>query len=137
MKYELTDESINYNGVTLHRIRALRDFGNVKKGDLGGFVEKEENLSHFGAAWIFDEANVFGGARVSDHAKVYEKADVFGHVKVCGNARISGTARLSGEVRIFGHTEISGIARISSDIKEVFEGNLAYAISSEKNRRGK
>ena len=44
-KYRLTDETINVDGRILHRIEALKDFGNVKKGDKGGFVEKEENLS--------------------------------------------------------------------------------------------
>ena len=45
-KYELTNDSIEYDGVTLYRIKALRDFNNVKAGDLGGYIEKEENLSH-------------------------------------------------------------------------------------------
>ena len=33
------------------RIKALRSFMNVSKGDVGGFVEKEENLSHEGDCW--------------------------------------------------------------------------------------
>lgn len=36
-KYELTKDTINWCGRTLHRIRALRDFGNVKKEDIGGY----------------------------------------------------------------------------------------------------
>ena len=42
MKYELTDETIDVSGTTLHRIKALKDFGNVKKGELGGYVKKGE-----------------------------------------------------------------------------------------------
>lgn len=38
-KYELIDESIRRLGVTLYRIRALRDFWNVTAGKLGGFVQ--------------------------------------------------------------------------------------------------
>ena len=38
-KYELTNETINYDGRILHRIKAIKDFGNVKKGDLGGWIE--------------------------------------------------------------------------------------------------
>lgn len=34
-KYELTDETCEFNGVVLHRIRALRNFNNVHEGDLG------------------------------------------------------------------------------------------------------
>lgn len=45
MKFELTSETKVVFGKTLYRIRALVDFGIVKAGDLGGFVEKEDNLS--------------------------------------------------------------------------------------------
>ncbi len=50
-KYELTDETLTLpDGMTLHRIRAQRDFGEgpacVRKGDLGRFVQSESNLSH-------------------------------------------------------------------------------------------
>lgn len=44
-KYEFTGEENTYNGNTVRRIRAIRDFGNIKAGDLGGWLEKEENLS--------------------------------------------------------------------------------------------
>jgi hypothetical protein len=40
-KYELTTEKKN----GLYRIRALKSFGDVKEGDLGGFIESEKNLS--------------------------------------------------------------------------------------------
>ena len=62
-KYELTDETIAFYGKTLHRIRACRDFvtiagKQVKVGDLGGFVETEENLSHDGLCWVYGNAEV-------------------------------------------------------------------------------
>ena len=47
-KYKLTDETINVCGKKLCRIEALKDFGDVKKGDKGGFIEDEHNLSHAG-----------------------------------------------------------------------------------------
>ena len=47
-KYELTNLTREWNGRTLHRIKALKDFNGVKAGDLGGFIEKEDNLSHDG-----------------------------------------------------------------------------------------
>ena len=44
-KYELTQETKKLpNGIILYRIKALNDFGDVKAGDLGGFVEKESNI---------------------------------------------------------------------------------------------
>ncbi|WP_375607463.1 MULTISPECIES: hypothetical protein [unclassified Bartonella] len=63
-KYELTDEKAEFKGVTLHRIRALRDFGKVKKGDLGGFIEKEKNLGHDGNCWVYDDAKVLERATI-------------------------------------------------------------------------
>ena len=85
-KYELTGEVKVKFGVTFKRIRALIDFGNVKKGELGGFIEKEENLSHENNAWVYDDAWVYGDARVYDHARVYGDARVSGNAEVSGNA---------------------------------------------------
>lgn len=45
-KYILTEETKEVGGHILHKIQAVRDFGDVQKGDLGGWVESEENLSH-------------------------------------------------------------------------------------------
>lgn len=58
LKYEFTGEESTYNGNTVRRIRAIRDFGNIKAGDLGGWLEKEENLSHRGNCWVADNATV-------------------------------------------------------------------------------
>ena len=79
-KFELTTDSIKRNGVTLYRIKSLIDFGDVKAGDLGGYVEKEENLSQSGDAWVYDNACVFGDACVCGDACVS------GNARVCGNA---------------------------------------------------
>ena len=62
-KYEFTEETKEITGRTLHRIRALISFDDVAEGDLGGFIEKEENLSHdgdacvCGNAWVCDNAD--------------------------------------------------------------------------------
>ena len=63
-KYKLTEESISFNGKTLYRIESVRDFGTIKKGDKGGFVETERNLSHEGNAWVSGNAIVCGYANV-------------------------------------------------------------------------
>lgn len=39
-KYELTENFIEVLDKKLYRIRALRDFGDVKTGDLGGHKEE-------------------------------------------------------------------------------------------------
>ena len=53
----LIDDTIDVFGVTLFRVKALISFGTVKKGDLGGYVEKEDNLYHSGNAWVSGDAD--------------------------------------------------------------------------------
>ena len=74
-KYELTDETIEVYGTALHRIKALKDFGNVKKGELGGYVESERNLSQEGNCWVYGNAEVYDNAEVCGNAKVFGNAD--------------------------------------------------------------
>lgn len=75
-KFELDLSSkITMFGIELFRIKALISFGNVKKGELGGYVEKEENLSHYGDAWVSGNAVVYGNAWVSGDAVVSKLND--------------------------------------------------------------
>ena len=65
-KYELTDETKVFYGVTLHRIRALTAVGVLAAaGQLGGWVESEKNLEQSGDAWVYGNAQVSGDAWVS------------------------------------------------------------------------
>ena len=121
-KYELTDEVIEVDDVELRRIRAVRNFGDVKAGDLGGFVQSEINLSHhgnawvcddakvYGNAWVYDNAWVYGNARVCDDAKVYGNAWVCDDAKVCGNAWVCGNAEVCGNAWVCGNAEVCGNA---------------------------
>ena len=83
-KFEFTGEtktiSLFFRTATLHRIRAVAEFGLVKIGDLGGWIEKEENLSHEGKAWVCGDAEVWGNAEVCGDAKVFSAS----HVLVIG-----------------------------------------------------
>ena len=97
-KYELLiDDTIDVFGVTLFRIKALISFGNVEKGALGGYVEKEDNLSHYGNAWVYGDAWVYGNAEVYGDAMVYGDAWVSGNAEVYGNAEVSGNAEVYGD----------------------------------------
>ena len=95
-KYELTDIKIEIFDKTLFRIRALRDIEKygVKKNDLGGYIEKEYNLSQSGNAWVAGNAWVYDNARVYDNAWVYGDARVYGNAEVYGNARVCGDAEI-------------------------------------------
>ena len=119
-KYELTDETITIGNHTLHRIRALRDFGNVKAGELGGFVESEKNLSHYNDCWIADNARVYGDAWVRDNALVYgdawvrDNALVYDNARVYGNALVCGDALVCGNALIKNQPDIVSIGLIGS-----------------------
>ena len=74
-KYELTAEFIEKLGKKLFRIKALISFGSVEAGELGGYVEKEDNLAQDGDAWVCGNAEVYGDARVCGNAWVCGNAD--------------------------------------------------------------
>ena len=110
-KYELTDEKIIVDGTTLYRIRALRDIGDsVKSGDLGGYVEGDNNLSHSGTSWVFDNAQVFGDAHVYGNAWVYCNAQVYGNALVYGDAHVYGNAWVYGNALVYGDAHVYGNA---------------------------
>ena len=82
-KYELTDNYKIVKDIKVYQIRAIKDFGFIKKGELGGFIEREENLSNSGNAWVGENAVV------SENARVGGNAEVRGTAVVRGNARIN------------------------------------------------
>ena len=69
-KYELTEDTITCCGNTLHRIRATKSFGGVQAGELGGYIENEDNLSQEGNAWVYGNAGVCDSARDCGNEKV-------------------------------------------------------------------
>ena len=121
-KYKLTDECITIGDKKLYRIESLKDFAFIKKGDKGGFVESEENLSQVGSCWIYNDTKVCGDARVYGNAKVCGNARVYGDAKVCGNAMVCGNARVYGDAKVYGDAEIYDNVRVYGNA-EVF-GNV-------------
>ena len=125
-KYKLTDEFITIGNKKLYRIEALKDFSYVKKGDKGGFIKSEKNLSQngncwvygnamvYGNAWVFGDAWVRGDAKVFEDAQVYGNAKVDGNAKVCGNVLIYGQAKIYGDAKVFGEAIIKGNVTILS-----------------------
>lgn len=111
-KYRLTDETIQHHGITLYRIEALHDFGDIKKGDKGGFVEREDNLSHYGTCWIYNNAKVFGKARVSENACIYYRAEIYGNAKVYEKAKICDNVKVYDDAEIYGDAQVGGKVRV-------------------------
>ena len=111
LKYELTDETKEYGGHSLHRIRALRDIPlitgvTLRSGSLGGWVENVLNLSFIGNCWVHNDSMVMGDARVSDNALVLHDSIVYD----C--ATIKGSAKIQGKSTINRHACVSGMALV-------------------------
>ena len=109
-KFELTEKYVvNEFGTKLYQIKYTKTFKYAKEGELGGYIEKEENLSQEGNAWVSDDARVSGDAWVSGNARVS------GYAQVSGDAVVFGYAQVSGNARVFGDACVSGNACLKSD----------------------
>ena len=125
-KYELTTECKEFLGRKLYRIKSLIDFDSVKEGDLGGWIEKEENLSQEGNTWVYgnatvyDNATVYGNAMVYGNARVYGNAMVYGNARVYDNATVYDNARVCGNAMVYGNVRVHGNAMVygNAEIKK-------------------
>ena len=132
-KYEFTGDTMIFEGRTLKRIRFLRKVWEIEKGSIGGWIEREDNLSHEGDCCVLENSKVFGHARVEgdsvtghscvlkDNVIVKENSFVGGTAVIGADTIISGSAMIldesqvffylnsdSGEVNIKGNTMILG-----------------------------
>ena len=124
-QWEFTGETKICFGITLKRIRATVEFKLkcgivICKGELGGWIEKESNLSD--NAWVSDNAEVYGNAWVYGNARVSGNAEVSGNARVSGDALVSdsawvyGKARVSGNAWVHDSAWVSGNAEVKSSI---------------------
>lgn len=117
-KYELTNETLLYAGDTLYRIRALKDFSDVKAGDLGGYVQYEHNLSHEGDCWIYDYAAVRDSSKVYGDSKIMNESTVKDYAIVCGNSVVKDDALVKDSAYVCNYTvgshEVVGGYRIAT-----------------------
>lgn len=103
---------INWKGITLYRIRALKSFGFTSKGSLGGFIQKEDNLSQKGYCWIEDQAKVYGSGYVKDDAIIWDKAEIYDHASVANNAKVEDNSKVYGNAIIDKNVRVGGEAEI-------------------------
>lgn len=134
-KYRLIPEDCKTNyGRKLYRIKALKDFGVVKAGELGGYIESENNLSFDGEAWVCENAEVFDNARICNDAIIGDNARIYGNAKIrdkaivggnaliydnaliCDDARVYDNAYVYGNAKVFGNARIYGNAVLGDNI---------------------
>jgi hypothetical protein len=105
-KYELlVEDTITFFGVQLFRIKALISFSGIEKGEVGGYIASEKNLSQSGNAWVYGDALVYGDAKVYGNAKVSGNAWVSDDAKVYGNAWVYGNALVYGDAKVYGSAD--------------------------------
>ena len=102
-KYILIKNSRYY---LLYRIKALKNFSDVSKGDIGGYVSSYHNLSQSGNCWVYNNATIRGSAQVTKNACVYDYAVICDYVRVTDNAKVSGQSLIYRYAIIFGNANI-------------------------------
>lgn len=125
LKYKFTDEIKKLDSTRVaYRIEALRDFGDVKAGDKGGWIEKKLNLAQTGTCWVYDDATVWDEAKVTEKACVRGTAVVQNRCEVSGSAVVSGQARVRNEAVVTGSVSVGGSADIDGS---TIEGNAVVS----------
>lgn len=128
-KYKLCrNDTIVIDNNTLYRIQALKSFGDVAEGEIGGYVQSYDNLSYKNNCWIYDNAKVYENAKVRSNAMITNNAIVKGNAviydnaKICDNvividdAIVGDNASIYDNVKIYGKTKIYGNAHIMNNV---------------------
>lgn len=137
MKYDiLKNDYLQYKHpatgtpLKLFRIISLKEFRtkngyDVKKGEVGGYVEGEQNLSQNDFSWIFNTAMVFDDALLID-STVHDQAKVFGNciltdcevrrkVRVWGSCTLTG-CYLTDNVDVSGECEVNDTKAFNASV---------------------
>ena len=118
-KFELVDDdTVVVDGVTLYRVRAVRDFGGtrrgrrvvVKRGELGGYVASEDCLSQEGLAWVYSDAKIVDGY-------VGGSSSLFGRAVLKGGGRLVHDVELRDDVMVDGQVVLDGVITLRDRVK--------------------
>lgn len=148
MKYEfVADDLLVFGTHKLTRVRALVDFADVKRGDIGGYVEFAHNLSQEGCAWLYDKATAMEDDRVTGDAQVRGESMVYGQALVTDQSRVEGSvwvygnslvceqAHLCDEACISGYAVLVGRARMEKSSRAFGNAVLGGRVVLTENAR--
>ena len=129
-KYELIKETETcFRRRIMYRIRALKDFSDIKAGDVGGWVCSEDNLSQNGDCWIYDDAKcldnaimydsavMYGNAEIRDNAIMFDKAIMWNYAKMSGNATMYDYAEMCVSSEMFNNAKMFNSSKMSGNAK--------------------
>lgn len=121
-KYTTIDQTTRLpDGRNIHRIKALRDFGTIKAGTIGGFIMHWENLSQTGNCWVAEDAVAAGLSRISENALLTGRAMIDDRVMLAGSVIVRDEAYLYDHVFVYGNaivgekSVIAGIATVCDE----------------------
>ena len=129
-KYEiLMDEenTIECEGHILHRIKALRDFNDVREGDIGGYVENENNLSHKGSCWIYDEAKAMDNSRMYDNSIICDYSTMYDNSTMHDNSIMHDNSLMFNNSIMFDNSSMH-------DNSIMYDNSEMYGDSTLKNK---
>ena len=134
-KYKITDIEMAWNDHTLHRIESLKDFTlingkEVRKGDLGGWVESENNLSQEGLCWIYDECKMYENAGRSENSIGYGSSQQHGNSQQYGNSQQFGDSRQYRNSRQYGNSIQYGNSMQSENSRQ-YGNSMQYGNSKQ------
>ena len=106
-KYEITTNIFTIDNRDFFQVKALKDFADVKAGQLGGYVESEKNLSQEGNCWIGRDVVLMDDARVEDNATILGDSAVRNNGTVRGNALVKNASVIDNSV-VEGRAYVAG-----------------------------
>jgi hypothetical protein len=135
----------SYNGKIYYQIQAIRNFTHytyvsdgfssgsveeikeIKRGNVGGYIENESCLSHEGNCWIDYGSFVSDGIRISGNAWVDKfitingfnkmKLDIYDNVRVSANIFNESISNLEKTCSIGGYTKINALIYIEDSFE--------------------
>lgn len=126
LKYRMTDTTKKVlNRGTFYQIEALTDIPDkeVRKGDRGGWIQKQDNLSQLGNCWIDTKSYVGDNARVEGDSTIIN-SEIFDNSRVTGVSVIKG-GRLTDRSTVYGNAIVTdsflsghSIVRTGETVKE-------------------
>ena len=142
-KYKLSNITMKFEGRTLYRIMASKDFGDVRKGELGGWVQSENNLSQKGNCWIYNNAKCMDNARVFDNSLMFDRSEmhdntiIYDYSRMHGNSAMFDNSKMYGNSAMYGYSTMLDYATMCGnsemhdhsemhDYSEMYEGSKMY-----------
>jgi hypothetical protein len=97
-KHKLYGTGVNY------QIKALKDFADVRIGDLGGYVNHEHNLSQKGNCWLYDNTKMYGNSEMFNNARMYNNSEIHDNAVMYGNSIMHDNAKMFNNAIMYDST---------------------------------